>query len=140
MIFSGQRLCSTPAITSRRPSHFPARRLQQERSARSGDGRVTSVVTTGVTTDRHSTRDLPSKKNSVKESVSEIAEGARKSDKKAVDKSVALLGALESWDRKNDNARQTADVAGEFVFEFNDKLFLMDIYEFRRFEIRLDLS
>lgn len=97
------------------------RRLHQERSARGGGVRPVSVVTTGVTVERHLTRELqnkkiPNKEIPDKESVSEIAEGARRGDKKAADKSVALLGALESWERKNDNARQTADVTGKFHF------------------------
>ena len=92
------------------------RRLHQERSAHGGGVRPVSVVTTGVTVERHLTRELQSKKISNKESVSEIAEGARRGDKKAVDKSVDLLRALESWERKNDNARQTADVTGKFHF------------------------
>ena len=111
-------MCSTPAITSRRPSGFPVRRLHQERSARSGDARPVSVVTTGVTVERHPPRELSNKKVTVKDTVSEIAEGARRSDRKVADKPVSLLGALESWERKNDNARETANVTGEsYIFD-----------------------
>ena len=112
--FSGQRLCSTPAVTSRRPANFPVRRLN-ERNARKGDCHPNAGMTTGVTVsaERKLARETARKLIGKSSDATEVTEEPRVGDKKNVDKSAALLGALESWDRKNDSARQKADVAGE---------------------------
>ena len=110
--FRGQRLCSTPAVTSRRPANFPVRRVH-ERGVRGGDVRPVSVVTTGVSIERQAARETVRQMLGKAAIATEVTEEARRGDKKAVDKSIALLGALETWDKKNDCARQNADVAGE---------------------------
>ena len=98
-----------PPVTSRRPPRFPVRKIS-DRGGRVGDTRPVSVVTTGVSIERQLVRNIARVSESTDTEL-ETPRGVRGKGNVG-DKSVTLLGALETWDKKNDQARQIVNEKG----------------------------
>ena len=99
-----------PPVTSRRPARFPVKKVA-DRTGRVGDHRPVSVAPTGVTIEKSLSRKL-NHSSECGDTSMETPRGARgKGD--VGDKSVSLLGALEIWDKKNDQARQVVNEKGK---------------------------